>query len=88
MDPLLHSYFSQIGRRGGQKSRRSLSPEMARRMVLVREARRAYQQFHTQCFWSFEPQYRITALDIPWVAKRLKEYGGREGWILGSKLCR
>jgi hypothetical protein len=35
------TYFADIGRRGGIKSRRSLDPETARRMVAIREARRA-----------------------------------------------
>lgn len=26
--------------------------------------------------------------DVPWVASRLKEFGGRAGWALGTKLCR
>ena len=34
-------YLSDIGRRGGIKSRRTLDPETSRRMVAIREARRA-----------------------------------------------
>ena len=37
----LSRYMAEIGRRGGVKSRRKLSPETARRMVAIREARRA-----------------------------------------------
>lgn len=37
---LLTKYLSEIGRRGGIRSRRALSPETARRMVEIREARR------------------------------------------------
>lgn len=33
-------YLAEIGRRGGIRSRRVLSPETARRMVAIREARR------------------------------------------------
>lgn len=36
----LHAYFSAIGRRGGLKSRRSLSSEAAREMARLREERR------------------------------------------------
>ena len=57
-------------------------------MVKVREARRAYQRFFTRCFWSFDPNYVVTEKDVPWVASRLMEFGGREGWELGAKLCR
>ena len=56
-------------------------------MVRVREARRAYRQFHAQCFWSFDPQYRIGALDVAWVAQQLRKHGGREAWDIASKLC-
>jgi len=37
----VREYMAQIGRRGGIRSRRELSPETARRMVEIREARRA-----------------------------------------------
>jgi len=38
---LVKRYLAEIGRRGGIKSRRVLDPETARRMVAIREARRA-----------------------------------------------
>jgi hypothetical protein len=38
---ILSRYMAEIGRRGGMKSRRTLAPETARRMVEIREARRA-----------------------------------------------
>ena len=40
----LRNYFAEIGRRGGVKSRRVLEPETARRMVAIREARRAVRR--------------------------------------------
>lgn len=88
MDRRVKNYLQLIGRRGGRASRRKLSAEQARTMVKVREARRAFRRFHTQCFWSFDPDYVVTAKDIPWVARQLMEHGGREGWELGAKLCR
>jgi hypothetical protein len=88
MDSRVRSYLRSIGRRGGSKSRRSLSRESARNMVKVREARRAYRRFHSQCFWSFDPEYKVTLRDVPWVAKQLMEHGGHEGWKIGSRLCR
>lgn len=57
-------------------------------MVQVREARRAYKKFHTECFWSFDPDYVVGEKDVTWVASRLKEFGGRAGWALGTQLCR
>jgi hypothetical protein len=44
MDSEVRKYLSQIGRRGGKKSRRVLDPETARKMVRAREARRALRQ--------------------------------------------
>lgn len=40
------SYLSEIGRRGGIKSRRTLDAQTARRMVASREARRAARLAH------------------------------------------
>jgi hypothetical protein len=57
-------------------------------MVTLREARRAFRQFHAQCFWSTDPEYVVTAADLPWVAERLMTFGGRRGWEIGARLCR
>ncbi|MBF0244806.1 MAG: hypothetical protein HQL31_05990 [Planctomycetes bacterium] len=87
MKSAVREYLAKIGRLGGSRSRRALSPEAARQMVRIREARRAFRIFHTRCFWSSPENYRVTLEDIPWVAKRLMTHGGREGWIAGAKLC-
>ena len=81
-------YLAQIGARGGRKSRRTLSPETARDMVRVREARRAFATYRTRCFWSYRPDLVITLADVPWVAEQLMTHGDREAWRLGSRLCR
>ena len=86
MDDQVRDYLAKIGRRGGRKSRRALAPEVARDMVRVREARRAYRDFHTSCFWSNDPDYHITLADITWVAEQLMAHGGRAGWETGAKL--
>lgn len=88
MDAELRRHLSRLGRAGGRKSRRALSPEEARALVAVREAGRAYRQFHTQCFWSFDPALPITRADVPWVAERLMTFGGARGLELGARLCR
>lgn len=88
MDPKVRRYLSQIGRRGGTKSRRVLSPEAARDMVRLREARRAFVRFRTSCFWSFDPDRSITAADIPWIVEQLRKNGGRRAWEKAVKLCR
>ena len=88
MDVSVKKYLAEIGRKGGKRSRRRLDPETARRMVRVREAKRAYQSHHARCFWSFDPEYRITQDDVEWVAEQLKRHGDRAAWALGVKLCR
>lgn len=88
MEPAVRSYLAAIGRRGGEKSRRRLNAQTARDMVRLREARRAFRRFHTQCFWSTDPGYRVTPADIAWVAERLMTFGGRPGWEFGARLCR
>lgn len=88
MNTSTRRYLATIGRRGGLKSRRQLDPETARQMVRLREARRAYRQFHARCFWSSPPDLRIEAADIAWVAAQLMKYGGREAWEKAARLCR
>jgi CRISPR/Cas system-associated protein Csm6 len=88
MEPKVRDYLAEIGRRGGSKSRRTLDPETARRMVRVREARRAYRRFHAACFWSYDPAYRVGPSDVAWVAEQLRRHGGRDAWDAASKLCR
>ena len=84
----LRRYLAEIGARGGRKSRRALDPDVARTMVRVREARRAFRRFRASCFWSYRPDLVITAQDIPWVAEQLKKHGNREAWRVAVKLCR
>ena len=84
----IKAYLSEIGRRGGRKSRRVLEPGTARDMVRVREARRAFQRFRAMCFWSYRPDLEIGLADVPWVAEQLMKYGNREAWRVGAKLCR
>lgn len=88
MDTTIRKYLATIGRRGGSVSKRELSAEAARAMVRVREARRAYRRFYPQCFWSYAPDLKITATDVPWVAEQLRKHGGREAWRVAARLCR
>jgi hypothetical protein len=84
----VRAYLAEIGRRGGKRSRRVLPPGIAREMVRLRDARRAFARFHAMCFWSCPKAYVVSAADIPWVARQLMTHGGREGWELGARLCR
>jgi len=87
MEKAVQKYLARIGQTGGRKSRRSLDPETARGMVRVREARRAYRRFRTQCFWSYRPDLVIGKDDVKWVAETLMKHGNREAWRIGRSLC-
>ncbi|OFZ39256.1 MAG: hypothetical protein A2504_12330 [Bdellovibrionales bacterium RIFOXYD12_FULL_39_22] len=77
-----------MGKIGGQKSKRVLNSETARKMVCLREARRAFKKYHAQCFWSYDTEYKIMFADISWVAEQLMKNGNRALWQIGVKLCR
>jgi hypothetical protein len=87
MDTSVRKYLQEIGRKGGRASRRTLDPETARRMVAVREARKAYRRFHARCFWSSSPDLVIGMDDVEWVAEQLMKHGDREAWLVGKSLC-
>jgi hypothetical protein len=88
MDEAIRKYLAEIGRKGGARSRRRLSAEEARAMVRVREARRAYREFHARCFWSYPPDLAIGPDDVGWVAEQLMKHGDRRAWEKGARLCR
>ena len=87
VNPTISRYMAEIGRAGGRKSRRRLDREQARKMVRIREARRAYREFHETCFWSGPRDLEITDVDIPWVIVQLRRHGGRSGWERAERLC-
>lgn len=83
------SWLAEIGRRGGRKSRRTLDGDEARRMVLIREARRAFRDFHARCFWSSPADYVPGEGDVEWIARQLCKHGGAAGWERARRLlCR
>ncbi len=84
----VRDYLARIGRRGGLRSRSTLDSATARRMVAVRQDRRAFRRFHTSCFWSYRPDLVIGADDVEWVAEQLMKQGNREAWRIGKSLCR
>ena len=88
MSTTLTKHLSRIGRRGGLKSRRRLESETARLMVRIREARRAFTRFHAACFWSCDPNHKVTAGDVPGGIEGLRKNGNREPWEVAARLCR
>ena len=79
-------YLAQIGRRGGLKSRRTLDRASARRMVAVREARRAFHRYYASCFWSYRPDLAIGEGDVQWVAEQLMKHGDQRAWLVAQSL--
>lgn len=88
MDESVRLYLANIGAKGGKRSRRVLTSAEAKAMVRIREARRAYREFHTECFWSCDPLYPIGPEDLPWVIEQLQKHGGRRAWEKAAQLCR
>lgn len=88
LTPTVRAYFAKIGSRGGRRSKRVLSSEQSRDMLKVREAKRAFTRFKALCFWSYDPDLKITLADVKWVAETLKKHGNREAWEVAQRLCR
>jgi hypothetical protein len=80
------AYFAQIGRKGGRKSRRTLTAAQARQMVAVRLARSAYRKFRALCFWSYRSDFEVTAANAAWVAEQLRRNGNRAAWRAASRI--
>lgn len=85
---VLKAYLARIGSRGGKKSRRTLDPAAARRMVALREARKAYRDFSLECFWSYKPDARIEFETIPLVLSGLKIEGDRKAFERARRIER
>jgi hypothetical protein len=84
----VRSYFAEIGSKGGRQSRRTLTSEQSKAMLRVREARRAFKQFRALCFWSYDPDLKITIDDIEWIVRTLRKNGNRRAWEVADYLCR
>jgi hypothetical protein len=82
------TYLAKIGSQGGKKSRRVLTPAQAKRMVAVREARKAFRQHRHEYFWSYRDDARIDASSIPMVIDGLKTEGNRRAYEWARKIQR
>ena len=51
-------------------------------------ARKAFQEFYAQCFWSYREDADITEEKIPFVIRGLREHGGLAGYQAAAELCR
>ena len=82
------AYLREIGAKGGTKSRRRLDPAQARRMVAVREARRAYREYRPSLFWSSPGDLEIHENLVPFVIDGLRNEGGKEAFLRAGKIYR
>ena len=57
-------------------------------MVRVREARRAFRNFHAQCFWYLRPDLVVRLDDIPEIVRGLRQHGGQKGFLIAARLSR
>lgn len=71
-----------------QQPTETLDPETARDIANIGEARRAFQRFHSLCFWSYRSDLPIMRADVPWVAEQLMKHGNHEAWRVAVRLCR
>ena len=51
-------------------------------------AQQAFRDFHSRCFWFMRQDARITQEDVPYVCRRLRADGGREGFFLAAQILR
>ena len=56
-------------------------------MVRVREARRAFREFHAQCFWYLRRDMTVTLDDLPEIIRGLRRDGGRRGLFVAARLA-
>jgi hypothetical protein len=55
-------------------------------MVAVRLGRTAFRNFHTQCFWPYADDLKITPKNLPWVADQLRRNGNRAAWQAATRI--
>jgi hypothetical protein len=82
------AYLRGIGAKGGRKSRRHLDPAEARRMVAVREARRAFRDYYHDLFWSAPADMRVEEEDVPYVVNQLRSEGDRDAYQKAGRIWR
>lgn len=50
-------------------------------------AQQLFEEYYTRCFWYMSPQARIGTDTVPLIAKGLRTYGGRSGFLAAAALC-
>lgn len=55
--------------------------------VRLRLAQEAFDRFYAMCFWSWARNTIISPALLPNVAHALRNYGGRQQWLLSEQIC-
>jgi len=72
----------------GTKACRALPSAEAGDRARLRAARRAFRDYHAQCFWYLRPDMHVALGDVPEIVRGLRRHGGRKGFLLAARLCR
>jgi hypothetical protein len=51
-------------------------------------AQRAFEQFHTRCFWFMREDLRVGQQEIETIVRGLRAHGNREAFLIADRLCR
>jgi hypothetical protein len=51
-------------------------------------AQRAFQRFHSRCFWFMREDACVGEEDIETIVRGLRTHGNREAFLIAAKLCR
>ncbi|MGA2866562.1 MAG: hypothetical protein ABSF95_18970 [Verrucomicrobiota bacterium] len=62
-------------------------PEQSARQRRLELARKAFNDFYAQCFWSYRDDLEITEEKIPLVIRGLRLHGGHRGYRIAAALC-
>lgn len=51
-------------------------------------ARAAFREYRTRCFWSLSPDFNVTAETLPIIIEGLRRNGDRRAFQIADLLCR
>lgn len=88
MKPRLQAHLRTLGSQGGKKSRRTLDPATARKMVALREARKAYREHRHEYFWYCRDDLLIRDEHVPFVVRGLMNEGNRAAFEKARRIKR
>lgn len=51
-------------------------------------AQKAFEQFHTRCFWFMREDLQVSEGEIETIIRGLRAHGNREAFLIAARLCR